>query len=151
MAVARQQPILIERRSGRFSNDEVESASAFGRSLHWIEDRLCEWQRLISLTLGAHERETLLDLELDTRIKLAIAHLDAGDGLEARALLLEYLERDAVRDAEHKAQRGFVADMHAILRQFGAFVERSAKALTSRRRPSRKAAAPARQPALLEE
>jgi hypothetical protein len=134
MAVARQQPTLIERRAGRFSADERESAKAFGRTLHWIEDRLCEWQRLLSLFFGAHERETLIDLECDARIRLAVAHLDAGDGLEARALLLEFLERDALRDAEHAAQRGFVAGMHSVLRQFGAFVERSAAALTRRKR-----------------
>jgi hypothetical protein len=140
MAVARQQPTLIERRAGRFSAEERESAKAFGRTLHWIEDRLCEWQRLLSLFFSAHERETLLDRELDGRVRTAIVHLDAGNGLEARALLLEYLERDALRDAEHHAQRGFVSGMHGVLRQFGAFVERSAAALT-RSRPRRAQAA----------
>jgi hypothetical protein len=129
------------RRIGRLTNDEREERSQTGRALHWIEDRLCEWQRLISLCLTAHERETLIDLECDTRIRAAITHLDAGDGLEARALLLEFLERDATRDAEHHAQRGFVTAMHAILKRFGQFVERSASGkVRNRPRPARAAA-----------
>lgn len=114
------------RRTGRLTNEEREERTAPGRAIHWFEDRLMEIQRFLSHLFGAHERETLIDAELDGKVRLAIVRLDAGDGLEARALLLEYLERDAIRDAEHRAQGEHATNLHGVVRRIGAALERAA-------------------------
>lgn len=113
-------------RTGRFTKEQRESQTPAGRSVHWLESRLADFHRLLARFFGHHERETLIDAELDGKVRLAVLHLDDGNGIEARALLLEFLERDALRDAEHHAQHGLAVAMHAAVKRIGAALERAA-------------------------
>lgn len=122
------------RHRGRRSADEVEAASPAGRALHWLETVVMDAAISLVHLLEAHERETLLDGDCDARVLSAIGALDAGRPIEARALLLEYRERDQLRDAEHGAQRGHADVVRACLRRVGRWIERSCAALREVRR-----------------
>lgn len=119
---------------GRPTADELEARSPLGRSAHWLETRLLDLVHAFGLFYVSHERETLLDADCDTRVSDAITALDAGNGIAARALLLEYRERDALRDAEHNTQRSVIEQRaHAVVRRIGAAIERSMTKLRASR------------------
>ena len=119
---------------GRRAADEVEAASPAGRALHWLEAVVMDAAVSLVQLCEAHERETLLDGDCDARVLSAICALDAGRPIEARALLLEYRERDQLRDAEHVAQRGHAGLVRACLRRIGRWIEKSCAALREVRR-----------------
>jgi hypothetical protein len=121
------------RRPGRVHPDDMEARTAAGRAAHWFEARLLDMAHGLGLFYRAHDRATLFDADCDQRVDRAIAALDAGNGLEARALLLEYRERDALRDLEHAAARGFIEGIvHVAIRQLGGWIERAAVAVRGR-------------------
>jgi hypothetical protein len=120
-------------KTGRPTDEDRESATAAGRAAHWFEARLLDMAHGLGLFYRAHDRAMLFDADCDQRVDRAIAALDAGNGLEARALLLEYRERDALRDLEHAAARGFIEGIvHVAIRQLGGWVERAAIAVRGR-------------------
>ena len=123
-------PTALPRRSGRPTYEDRETTTAVGRSAHWLESRCLDLAAWFGRFYRAHDRETLFDRDCDDRVTRAIAALDTGNGLEARALLLEYHERDALRDAEHARQRQQIEQgAHPVLRRIGAALERSCVAL----------------------
>lgn len=121
------------RRTGRPANEDRECATSTGRAAHWFEARLLDAVRGLGLFYTAHDRATLLDADCNQRVERAIAALDRGNGIEARALLLEFQERDALRDLEHAAMRGFIEGIvHVAIRRLGGWIERACVAVRSR-------------------
>lgn len=124
---------LSERRRGRPCTDDVEAATPTGRALQWLEARVFDAAVSIIRFRDAFEREALLDKDCDDRVTRAIKQLDAGNGIEARALLLEYQERDALRDAANAEGGICVTVLHAVVvKRIGAFIEKSCIALRSK-------------------
>jgi hypothetical protein len=128
------QSIAQPARRGRISLIDHEAATPAGRALQWLESIVMDAARSLTHLFNAHDRESLFDADCDARVVAAIAALDAGSALDARALLLEYRERDALRDAEHRAQREHAGVVRSCLRRIGQFIERSCKAIREARR-----------------
>lgn len=117
-------------RIGRPSVDEIETRTPTGRALHWLEARLLDLAHTVGLFEAIHEREVLLDATCDDLRERAIALLNCPCSLEARVLLLEQRDRDALRDAaDRQGARHISITLRRVVQRIGGFIERSCVAL----------------------
>jgi hypothetical protein len=154
VAVARQQPILIERRVGRFSADEREERRAIGRLAHRIED--CTFSVGVELvhTIGqltahpTHDAETDETWRQGEQIGRWLATHADPQVKQAGHMLIElaarYWRADALEDMTAKLAEAHARQARSWNQETGVVVE---AAVTSRRRRR----APADQLGLLED